>query len=257
MTPSQLRITPSLWATRVKKMAVVAAVVLVSAPIHAQDRAGDFEVVLGAAELVPNTSSTPLGIVSPMHQTVPGSGFTTGNLRTLGFTLRYWSSDRTSWDFLGGIPRASSIAGTGSLSAGTINPLGHTTALSPSLMFRYHFLEASNAWRPSLAVGLNYTQFVKSSVSPQFQQALSSMISSGASSAFPSTLSFSSSWNPAFGAGLSFRLNSDWKIDLTATYVPLRTTGTIHTNTGGVDVISQGSMKVNPTIWNLGLSRRF
>lgn len=205
-----------VWKATVR--AALLALGLCASLAHAEDRPGTFEVIVGGAQMAPDTSSSEL---------------------------------------VGGAPKESSIVGTGTLNSGAINPLGYTTALSPTLLARYHFLDASSAWRPSVALDINDTRFVRSSVSTRFQQFLSSQFSGGATTAFPSTVSFTSSWNPAFGLGLAYRLSKDWKVDLSATYIPLETVGTIHTNAAGTDVVSEGSMKVNPTIWAIGLSRQF
>jgi len=114
-----------------------------------------------------------------------------------------------------------------SLGGSKIGSLKH---LPPTLTAQYHFNPAGQV-RPYVGAGINYTQFMSVSL--------------------PAGLDVEkSSFGPALQAGVDFKLQGRWYLNLDAKYVQIRT-----------DVLSTGTklttLKLDPWLLSVGLGYRF
>lgn len=131
-----------------------------STPGYAQT-AGSFFVTAGWFHFAPQDRSDPLKLLSvggsPVNITFPNTGAGVSSADTAGFTAGYFVTDHIAAEFEFGIPPKFDLSGTGSLAQfGTI---GSIKQWSPTLLFKYFFLDANAKFRPYVGIGVTRTSF--------------------------------------------------------------------------------------------------
>jgi outer membrane protein len=116
-----------------------------------------------------------------------------------------------------------------------------TKVLPPTVTLQYHFAPDSNI-RPYVGVGVNYTYFFDEDVA-------------GAVLPAPGdSVKLDSSWGWAAQAGVDIAINKDWFVNLDVKYINIETEAHFSN-------IAVGSAKINaeinPTVWGIGIGRRF
>lgn len=221
--------------------AMVAGLTLLGAAGMAQAQtAGSNVITVGWLNIEPHNKSTPLTLTSiggqPVNIVQTGSGFKALKANTLGLTFAHFFTDHISAELVAGIPTELKFAGSGTLSsAGT---LGHATPIAPTILARYHFLDAQAKFRPYIGLGINHTQFIHGKVTNA-----PGLLGPGATG----TVSASSSWNPAYAVGATYAVSDHWSYGLSATYIPVETTAKLDGVTGGgVAISSHATDKLDP-----------
>lgn len=117
-----------------------------------------------------------------------------------------------------------------------------TWVLPPTLTLQYHFLPQSNI-RPYVGAGVNYTQFYSEKVPKS-----SAIYQPGAK------VNLSSSLGWAVQAGVDIAINDDWFVNLDVKYLDIDTTARFKNTAVGSAKIKAD---INPTVWGIGIGRRF
>ncbi|MDS7928293.1 OmpW family outer membrane protein [Acinetobacter sp. V102_4] len=131
------------------------------------------------------------------------AGLEADNVDTLGLTVNYFLTDKTSLELMGGIPPKVDITGKGQIIAsvhaeanstsalpsyvnglilekdilisdlGAHNKIAEVTAWTPSITAKYHFGESGkNKFRPFIGAGVAYGHFNKTKLNQNFEQDL-------------------------------------------------------------------------------------
>jgi len=118
-----------------------------------------------------------------------------------------------------------SIAGVGGI--------GSVKVLPPTLTAQYHFMPASD-FNPYVGAGVNYTNFSKIELS---------------AASIPLNLN-SSSWGYAVGAGVDYKLDKNWSLNLDVKYVEMR-----NAVYGAGQTLTH--IQINPILVGAGVGYRF
>lgn len=135
--------------------------------------------------------------------------------------MNYALTDNLSIDVPLGLPFEHEIVGDGAIA--NVGRLGMVKALPMTMTGQYRFGAPASMFRPYVGVGVTYARFF---------QAKGSAVLSGLTGGLPSkptTLSMENASGPTVQVGLEYRINKAWAMDLVATYVKLKTTGTLST----------------------------
>lgn len=136
-----------------------------------------------------------------------------------------------------GIPPKTDTVGKGPATVGSVPFDGQTVStakwFSPSLLVNYVFRDESEALRPYMGVGVNYTKFYD----------LQSTAAGNAANGGPTAISLSSSVGPVVTAGLRWHIKDRWSAY--ASYDYANVTSDYTGNTAGV--IRTTKIRFNPT----------
>jgi len=240
------------------KSAIAGNIALTLVALTAQSclaqRAGDDIVYLGWAQLVPSSS---LSSVTNTNAALNGfTANTTAKVDSTETTVVTWFhmfTDNIAGELTLGIPpnMTSTLQAPNAGGAGlTATPIGNAITQSvsfPSVLAKYLFNDAGSTVRPYLGLGVNYTQF--DNIQPRLGvNTVSAFAGNG--------ISLSSSWNPAFSAGLIYNINNRWSINAAVAYVPLSTTVTLRGPAGGGNTATS-TLTINPTDYTVKIGYRF
>ncbi|MBR8127478.1 OmpW/AlkL family protein [Burkholderia ambifaria] len=197
--------------------------------------------------------------------TSPGTGAEIHNTFTGELLVTYFATEHIAIESAVGFPPKLNFFSQGvatplgpqgpAMPVGDLKPLVTARVWAPTLFVKYYFGKKDSVWRPFLGVGVNYTWFSSVQVHPAFSGALSQFAGPGGRV----DASASSSWNPAFTAGVTYRLNGRWSVLGSITYIPLKTTGKFDAvSANGTTVLSNTTrITANPIIGFVGISYRF
>ena len=225
-------------------------------------------VVTGGAAWIDMTLSSAEKVKSSSQFgtfTSPGTGAEIHNTFTGELLVTYFATEHIAIEGAVGIPPKLNFYAHGvvaplgpqgpSMPVGDLKPLVSARVWAPTLFVKYYFGQKDSVWRPFLGVGVNYTWFSSVQLHPAFSGALGQFAGPGGRA----DASASSSWNPAFSAGVTYRLNGRWSVLGSITYIPLKTTGRFNAvSANGTTVLSNTSrITANPIIGFVGVSYRF
>lgn len=225
-----------------------------STPGHAQT-AGSFFVTAGWFHFAPQDRSDPLKLLSvggsPVNITFPNTGAGVSSADTAGFTAGYFVTDHIAAEFEFGIPPKFDLSGTGSLAQfGTI---GSIKQWSPTLLFKYFFLDANAKFRPYVGVGVMRASFSDAKVTNAAFQA--------AALGGPTSAEVSTVWEPVFNAGFTYAFTEHWFAGFSVSFIPMSTTGTFTTESttpvGTLTRRSEAKLTLNPIVTYLRVGYRF
>jgi outer membrane protein len=218
------------------QLALAAAVLLGAASAQAQVKGSNLWRV-GAAQITPNVTSGNL-TVSP-----PGTQVAIDSASSLAGGLTHMLSDNWALDVPLALPFKHTINGAGSFLNG-VGKLGETKALPVTATLQYRFGAANAGFRPYLGAGVTYAMFYDET------STLALTAATGGTRANPTTMTFKDKLVPAVQLGLNFQLSAKWFGDVSMTYTPLETRGTLSTGQT-IDV------KVNPSALSFGVGMKF
>jgi outer membrane protein len=115
--------------------------------------------------------------------------------------------------------------------------------VAPSLFANYKFLEKTSPLRPFVGVGINYTQFDKTS-----STAAGNAINGG-----PTSLSLEDSIGLALQGGMTYRFNDQWS--LSASLITARVKSKITTNKLGIE--RTADIKFKPRVFSVAVGYSF
>lgn len=238
--------------TSAAKLATLVIFAASTASAFAQS-AGDTVVNAGWFHIMPQDSSTPLRFTSPQPGAIPGSGATAKTADTLAFSVTRFLTDNWAVVFDLGIPPTYKLNGAGSLAP--VGQIGSARQWAPAVLAKYYFGDANAQWRPSLGLGLTHVNYTNIKFTDKFQQTIGGRFGDATAK---TTADLESSWAPVYNAGLSYAINKDWSANLSVSYVPLKTTANLTTQTKTVGpVLSTTRLALNPIITNLSVGYRF
>lgn len=116
-----------------------------------------------------------------------------------------------------------------------------TKVLPPTLTLQYHFAPDSNI-RPYVGVGVNYTHFFDEDVAGSVLPAPGDKVK------------LDDSWGLAAQAGIDIAINDDWFVNLDVKYINIETEAHFSNIAVGSARINA---EINPTVWGIGIGRRF
>jgi outer membrane protein len=205
-------------------------------PAHAQ-KAGSILWRAGAITITPSVSSGNL------TQAPQGTEATVNSATSFGGGITYMLSDNIAVDVPLALPFEHEISGAGSFLNG-VGKLATTKVLPITATVQYRFGAADAQFRPYVGAGFSYAMFYDE------RSTLALTASTGGTPANPTTVTFKDKLAAAVQAGVSFQINKAWHADLSATYSPLKTTGTLSTK-------QTLDMTLNPTAINIGVGMKF
>jgi outer membrane protein len=242
--------------TAVPHLAVLSLVSAIALPAHAQS-AGSNVVNVGWFHLSPQDSSDPLRIDSPAAaaRTIANTGASVPDSDTLGIAFTHFFTDNVALTADAGIPPTFKLNGSGLLAGGE---LGEAKQWSPAVVAKWYFGQATSKFRPFAGVGITRVWYTDIGLTSTFQQKLAYTYSSGLTTAGTSTASLSRSWSPVANVGASYSLDKNWSLNLSVSYVPLKTDASITTTlpTGTV-VKSSTTLTLNPIVAFVSVGYKF
>jgi len=235
--------------------ALAAAGSLASAPAMAQ-QAGDWVLGAGWLHLAPQDSSKPLTLTSPVPAVLPGSGASVSNSDTLGLSAAYFFDPHWAVEGVLGIPPKFKLHGTGTLNQ--VGELGQARQWSPTLLGKYYFNEAQARFRPFVGLGATYVWYSSVSLTPNLQGALGSQLHQPPLSTV-TTAKLDSAFAPVLNAGAAWQFDRHWGVQLSVSYIPLKTKANLTTTTNfGLPIAtSEARLKLNPIVTYLAATYRF
>ncbi|HEX8958158.1 MAG TPA: OmpW family outer membrane protein [Burkholderiaceae bacterium] len=153
------------------------------------------------------------------------------NLEVHNVTTPYFAYVRhldSHWgiEVAGGVPPTTKTYGKGPATVGSVPFNGQEVAtakwFSPSVLAEYTFCDPSNAFRPYVGVGFNYTKFYDRN----------STAAGNAANGGPTSISLSNSMGPAATLGIEYKFNRDWAIH--ASYSAASVDSHYVSNTSGI-----------------------
>ncbi|MDY7576791.1 OmpW family outer membrane protein [Herbaspirillum sp. RTI4] len=235
----QVRFLPKILA-----MSVLAACAM---PAFAQS-AGSNIVGIGWFHLTPNDSSdgltSPRGYDANAHSAV-------SNADTVGLSFTRFFTDNIALTADVGIPPTFNLNGTGTLAA--YGQIGSAKQWSPALVMKYYFGEATSKFRPFLGAGVSYIWYSGVSLNSTFQN-----VAAGGSGTADASLS--NSWAPVLNAGATYNFDDKWSLNVSVSYIPLKTDAVITAHPSAapsVSLISKTSIAINPLVTFLSVGYKF
>jgi outer membrane protein len=239
-----------------KTMFALAALgALASGSAFAQ-QAGDWVVGAGWFHLSPQDSSKPLTVTAPVHSVLPGSGASVSDSDTLGLNATYFLDSHWAVEGVFGVPPKFKLNGTGTL--GRVGELGQARQWSPTILGKYFFNEANDAFRPFVGVGAAYVRYSDVKLTSNLQGALASQFHQSPY-AVNTTAKLDSSFAPVLNAGVAYQFDKHWGVSFSVSYIPLKTKAKLTTTsiTGLPVANSEASLKLNPIVTYLAATYRF
>jgi outer membrane protein len=212
----------------------LAAILLAAcaAGAHADDAAPANEVRIGAYFVHDATKANDLS--GPF--TPAGINIRVGNSTTPYLAYLRHLDDHWAIELAGGVPPTVKTYGKGPAMVGSVPFDGQEVAtakwFSPTLLVDYKFLDASNALRPFVGLGVNYTRFYK----------LESTPAGDAANGGPTSVHLSRSIGPAGSVGASWQFTRE--INVIASYSLARVNSHYRSDTAGD--IRTTSIRFNP-----------
>jgi outer membrane protein len=252
---------------------------VVSVSAHAQ-HAGDSVVGAGFAQIQTQDKSKPLTLTGGSRNLgpVPNTGASVSNESTLELTYSYFLTDHLAVTGVGGIPPRFSLSGGGVLSSPGINPVATAKQWSPALLLRYYFNDSDAAFRPFVGGGAAYVWY--SDI--RLNQGLTNTLVGGvlqrdlpAGALPPSAIgqvaqasrtsaSLSRSVAPILSMGANYKLDKQWSVTASLSYVHLRTKADLRTTVplpaaaGGTRTVSSSTkLRLDPLVGYVSVNYMF
>lgn len=204
-------------------------------------QAGDWLVRVGGGYVNPNTSSNDLVAGGT---TLAGYQIDVGSDTQPIVNLTYMATDNIGIEVLAALPFEHDINGAEALDG--VGRLGKTKHLPPTISLQYH-IPLTQAFRPYVGAGLNYTTFFSSKTTDTLDGAL------GGSS----SLSIKDSMGLAFQLGTDIDIGSDWFFNVDLRYIYIEADATIKTQTSEGLLTSKIKADLDPWVFSAGVGWRF
>lgn len=199
--------------------------------------AGDWLVRLRGINIDPDTSSDPINAPA-LGGLVPGSSVRVDAAITPELDFTYMLSDHFGLELiLATAEHTVSAAGA----ASNLGDVLDTWVLPPTLTLQYHFLPQGNV-QPYIGVGANYTIFYSEDLADGF-------------AASGDSVDLDDSFGIALQAGIDFKLDNDWFINVDVKYIDMSTDATIRNSSAG-DIFVNG-VDIDPWVYGIGFGKRF
>ncbi|MCV2358535.1 MULTISPECIES: OmpW/AlkL family protein [Roseateles] len=198
---------------------------------------GSFTVRLGATTIRPAVSSGDLSAPSPA-----GTKVDINNSSQVTGGIFYMLTENIAIDVPVGIPFKHEVLGAGAID-GT-GKLSDVKALPITVTAQYRFGAPTSMFRPFVGAGVTYAVFSDTKAT-----SVLSGITGGLPSN-PTTMSMKNSFGPTVQLGLDMKLFDRWSLNVSATKVMLKTTGSLST---GQTI----EVELNPMAYSFGVGYTF
>ncbi len=216
----------------------LACALMLLASFPAAAAQGDWLIRLRGISVDPSSSSGP---VVSNGTAIAGSGVSVDDDIQPELDITYMLTDNWGLELILATSEHDVLADGSLVSLGKIID---SRVLPPSLLLQYHFAPDGKV-RPYVGLGVNYTLFFSEDVTSSFEAA-----AGGASDA-----ELDSSFGLAAQVGVDFALSGDWFFNLDVKVVDMSTDATI-TTPGPLGTL-RVDVDIDPTIWGIGIGRRF
>ena len=220
-----------------KNLFCLAALAVFANGVAQAQAVGSFTVRLGATAIRPVVSSGDLSVPS-----FAGTQVDINNASQVTAGIFYMLSENIGIDLPLSIPFKHEISGAGAIE-GT-GKLSDVKALPITVLAQYRFGAPSSMLRPFVGAGVTYAVFSDTKATA----VLSSI--TGGSPTKPTTMSMKNSFGPAVQLGVDMKFMERWSLNLSATKVMLKTTGTLST---GQTI----EVELNPLAYSFGVGYTF
>jgi outer membrane protein len=237
--------------------AALAALGLAGAGGAEAQSAGDFQVTAGWMHFAPQDSSGAFNVTA-LGQTTQkqGSGASVSNADTFGFTLQYFLTDHIAAEGVFGVPPKFHLDGEGTL--GALGELGNAREWSPTLLFKYYFMNPQSRLRPYLGAGASYVWFSDVKLSSQMANgAFLYTPQTGTALTGPTSAHISNSFAPVVNAGVSYNFNKHWSASFSVSYMWLSARATLTTQSSAGTIRSESKIKLDPIVTFLSVGYTF
>lgn len=239
-------------------------------------QAGDNLVQLGYAHIATfDRSGAPRITVDPSLVTrlsglrspfdAPGISTSTGDADTAVFSALHFFTDHLALSLVGGIPARFSLRGRGvvrptgatgalfsvDLGEDAGNPLARAKQWTPALVGQWYFRAPDATLRPFAGVGLAYTFFTEINLNPDFQTRVNRnfgrplALAQGDLRPTHLTAYTSSSFQPIFNLGLSYRLSRHWGVSAVAAFALLHTNADLKLKSADDQVLADARLRID------------
>lgn len=231
----------------ITRIALMVIASLLACGAYAQ-KAGDWIVSAGWAQISPNAKLDSISSTEPnANGAVQGASIKIGSAETTQFGMSYMFSDNIGTEFVFGIPPKLNLDLT--VPSGAHPNALSAKALMPALVAKYHFGEATQTLRPFVGLGVSYLSFSDYA----YNTADTTVVGLASQS-----MSIKSTWVPVFTLGASYKLNGNWSMIGSATYLPIKTEATMSgPGVGAGPTTTTASVKMDATILSLSLAYKF
>ena len=147
---------------------------------------------------------------------------------SLGVNLSYFFTNNLSVEVLGAYPFEHDIDLVGGPNVAS------TEHLPPTVSVQWHFLP-TNAFKPYVGAGINYTAFFSTKTTGPLED---------------STLSLDNSWGLAGEIGVDIMLGENWLLNASARYIDIETKAKL-------DGASIGDVQIDPYVYTVSAGYRF
>ncbi len=239
-----------------KSLFAVAALAALGCGSALAQQAGNWQVGAGWLRLMPQDSSQPLTLTSPVPSVLYGSGASVSNSDTLGLNLTYFVDSHWAVEGVFGIPPKFKLNGTGTLAR--VGELGDARQWSPTVLGKYYFNEGEAKFRPFVGLGLSYVWYSNVNLTQNLQGALGSQLGRPPLSTV-TTAKLDSAFAPVFNVGAAWQFDPHWGVSFSVSYLPLKTKAKLTTTsiTGFPVATSEARLKLDPIVTYLALTYRF
>ena len=195
----------------------------------------NFSVNVGAISVDPDNSSSAIN-------EAPTLGLKGGADTQLGVTIDYAFNDKWVLELVTATPFDHNVNGTGGLAG---NKIADIKQLPPTLFAQYHFFDNSDAFRPFVGVGVNYTVFFDE----QPTDALKATLGTD-----DVEVKLDNSFGFAAQAGFNYMMNESWGLHAMVSVIDIETDATVYAD--GAQALTS-TVKIDPVVAMLGVKYAF
>ena len=233
----------------------IASAALVSATAQAWE-AGDMFIRGGLATVAPNASSDGVAIPALGVSPLAGTEVDVDNNSQLGLTFTYMYSNSFGIEVLAATPFSHDIEADLSAAGFGVVPVGETHHLPPTVSAIWYPFGSSDALKPYLGAGINYTTFFDTDVDPALEAgvpaiALALGTDLGVDS-LPLDLDLDDSFGLSFQAGFDWELDSKWHLNASVRWIDIGTEAEI-TSPGVGTVITVDGVDIDPWVYQVNI----
>ncbi len=241
------------------KIAALALAAALSTSAFAQS-GGEDVVSAGWFHIAPQDSSSPLSVTAPaaLASTVGGSGASVDTSDTFGVSWVHFFTDNWAGSLDIGVPPTYKLQGTGTLAF--VGQVGEAKQWAPTVLAKYFFNDANAEFRPFVGFGVSHVSYKDISLTSNFQASVDGLLaqmSQGAVQGAGTSASLNSSWAPVLNVGGSYAITKQWYASLSVSYLHLKTTADLTTESNIGPVSSTTTIKINPFVTFLAIGYRF
>lgn len=225
------------------KSALLPVVLLSMSGVALAHKAGETIVRAGYAQVNPDASSSTV-------LDVAGSGVDVKNNAQLGLTGTYMLTDNIGIEVLASTPFKHDIVASGSIAS--FGKIGSAKHLPPTFSAQYYFTGSESKINPYVGIGVNYTTFFSSKTTQNLNDAVAAVTGLTVTS---TSMKLDDSFGVAFEAGVDFKFNKNWLLNVSVWKANIDTKAKINVNNGVAN--TQVGVHIDPIVYMIGVGYTF